>query len=175
MPLILRAVRRAQGKTGAKHVAFLGGSGGGFAALRASAMVPGSMAFVQEPQTNIAAYYPSVVDRYFNTVWPNWDYTELLKAFPERFGMVRHYTDRQPDNFVYYVQSRGAPRHLEKHYMPFAEAHGASKRSGSNRLHNRVFVLYEGDKPGHGKITAREFDHYYADAMKGWRAFRAGD
>jgi len=84
---IRRAVKKAQGKTGAKHVVFVGGSGGGFAALRLSSMVPGSMAYLHEGTTSIARTPPVQSERYFSTVWPGWDPQQLISAFPRE---VRH-------------------------------------------------------------------------------------
>ncbi|WP_344355691.1 hypothetical protein [Brachybacterium phenoliresistens] len=172
IPAVLRVIRRAQRKTGARHIAFLGGSGGGYAALRASAAVPGSMAFVQEPQTTIAKYLPPVVARYFDTVWGDWDAQKLMEAFPERFDMVRHYAAARPENFVYYVQSRADSPHVENHYAPFRELHGVTTDSGVSRGGNRHFVLYDGEVPGHGKITAGEFDRFFQQAVAAWRASR---
>lgn len=172
LPLILRAIRRAQGKTAAKHVAFVGGSGGGFAALRASAMLPGSMAYVQDPQTAIAPYIPSVVDTYFSTVWPGWDKGQLIDAFPERFDMVQHYRYAAPKNFVYYVQNESDPSHVEKHYRPFKEAHGVKTESGIARGGARVFEQFRGEVQGHGRITTPEFLHYFDLAREMWRAWR---
>lgn len=164
LPLILKAVKKAQGKTGAEHVAFVGGSGGGFAALRASAMLPGSMAFVQDPQTILANYIPHVLEHYFATVWPGEDAGRLIEAFPERFNMVRLYEMQRPDNFVYYAQNDRDTPHIVKHYEPFEQL---SATAGQ-----RVFALYRGAVAGHGKINAAEFDHHYAEAMRHWRMFR---
>lgn len=166
LPFILAAVKKAQGKTGAEHVAFVGGSGGGFAALRASAMVPGSMAFVQDPQTILARYIPHVLDRYFTTVWPGEDSERLIESAPERFDMVRHYEAQRPDNFVYYAQNDRDTPHVVKHFEPFEQLDALPGQ--------RVFALYRGATAGHGKINAAEFDHHYSEAVKHWRAYRAG-
>lgn len=171
--LILTAVRKAQGKTGAKHVAFVGGSGGGFAALRMSAMVPGSLAFVQEPQTNIGNYIPHVVDTYFEKSWPGWDGRKLIEAFPDRFDMVRYYRETLPENFVYYIQSVADRSHVESHYNPFKAAFGVKEDSGVSRSGRMNFELYEGQIEGHGKIAPAEFDHHYGEAMAFWRAKRS--
>src|SRR5699024_7275063 len=95
-PFIIRAIRRAIGKTGSKHVVFVGGSGGGLAALRLSAMMPGSLAYLHEGTTNIAHSSPVSVSRYFERIWPGWSQEQLLHALPERFDMVRYYRAAQP-------------------------------------------------------------------------------
>lgn len=170
--LIAKVIRRAIGRTGAKHIAFMGGSGGGFAALRASAMWPGSLAYIQDPQTNISVYIPRVVNKYFETFWPGWNQKSLLRAFPERFNMVKHYANFQPENFVYYAQNSSDTTHYENHYMPFLEAHGMKEDHGLSARGDRVFALFEGVNQGHGKITPAEFDHHFAEAMAFWRTQR---
>ena len=169
---ISKVIRRAMGRTGAKHLAFVGGSGGGFAALRASAMWPGSLAFIQDPQTDISAYSPRVVQKYFETLWPGWSRHSLLKAFPERFDMVRYYQMYQPDNFVYYAQNSSDTTHVERHYTPFIAAHGMKEDRGLNAIKNRNFALYDGAGTGHGKITSAEFDIHFEQAMSFWRSGR---
>lgn len=172
-PLILQAIRRAQGKTGAKHIVFVGGSGGGHPALRLSAMVPGSMAYVHEGATNIARSLPSSVDRYFEKAWAGWDQKALLHALPERFDMVRHYERSQPRNFVYHAQSVDDARFKEDHYFPFKDVHGVTADSGVSGSRSRHFVLYKGEIPGHGKVTAEEFRRHYGAAVSLWRDWRA--
>lgn len=171
---ILAVIRKAQGKCGAKHVAFLGGSGGGYAALRASAMVRGSMAFVQDPQTGIAAYSRRVRETYFNTVWKGWNASSIMAALPERFDMASHYRIAQPENFVYYAQNSSDPIHVEKHLAPFKSACGITSDAALVRGRKRVINVYDGEVDGHGKITASEFDRFYEDAIASWRDYRSG-
>lgn len=169
---MLKAIRKAQGKTGAKHIAFVGGSGGGFVALRMASMVPGSMAFVQDAATNIANSIPRTVATYFRTLWPGWDQEKLLHALPERFDMVRHYKAFTPQNYVYYSQNADDPYYRERHYTPFKNACGVKGVDGANLDGSRKFVVYEGELKGHGKITSREFDLHFNSALTGWRAYR---
>lgn len=119
---IAKAINQACGKTGSRHVGFVGGSGGGFAALLLSTLFPGSLAFVQEPQTKISNYHPRTVQRYFETFWPEWNSSALLDAFPERFDMARHYAALKPDNYVYYTQSAADQFHVTNHFIPFKSA-----------------------------------------------------
>lgn len=169
---VLQVVRRAQGRTGAKHVVFVGGSGGGFAALRLAAMVPGSMAYLHEGTTNIAASVPASVDRYFETVWPGWGRDRLLHAFPSHFDMVRHYQRHRPLNFVYMAQSEDDSRFRTTQYGPFREAMGVKEETGVSKDGARHFVLYKGEVAGHGKVTQPEFRHHFGNAMRAWQAHR---
>lgn len=165
MPAILDVVKKSHGKTGAKHVAFVGGSGGGFAALRASAMVPGSMAFIQDPQTRVLDYHPGPVGRYFDAMWPGHDKETVAAQFPERFDMAHHYATVKPENLVYYTQNTSDTDHVLKHLRPFQE--GQAPGPG------RVYALYDGVNRGHGKITPPEFDHHLDEATRLWREYRA--
>lgn len=172
-PLVLQAIRRAQGRTGAKHIVFVGGSGGGFPALRMSAMIPGSMAYIHEGTTSIARTLPVSSTRYFSKIWPGWDQQQLIHAFPERFDMVRHYRSYQPDNFVYFAQSEGDTRFREGHYAPLMDAMGVAGPAGVSRSGSRYFELYTGEVKGHGKVTPKEFRHHFGNAMDRWREWRA--
>lgn len=173
LPSILAVIRKAQGKCGAKHVAFLGGSGGGFAALRASAMVRGSMAFVQDPQTDLGRYSKRITEKYFSTVWKGWSRASLLNAFPERFDMTRHYRAAQPENFVYYAQNASDHVHVSNHMAPFKAACGITDEEPMFRGRKRVVNTYDGTVSGHGKITPSEFEKFYNDALGEWRRYRA--
>lgn len=169
---IVRAIRRAQGKTGAKHIVLVGGSGGGFAALRVASMIPGSLAYLHEGTTNMAKSIPTSVDRYFDTIWPDWNKDQLLQAFPERFDMVRHYTSSRPENTVYMVQSEDDSRFRTTQYNPFRHAMGVKSETGSTTDGRRKFVLYKGKIRGHGKVTANEFQHHFKNALEHWRTVR---
>lgn len=169
---VVKAIRRAQGKTGAKHIAFVGGSGGGYAALRASAMLPGSLAYVQDPQAVVARYLPRSVAAYLDTAGPGWSHDQLLEAFPERFDMVRHYRDAAPRNFVYYAQNASDTHHVDDHYVPFKAVHGVTTDSGVSRDESRVFALFDGEVEGHGKMTNPEFQHHLDAALGHWRRWR---
>lgn len=170
---IIRAIRKALGKTGAKYVVFVGGSGGGLAALRLSSMMPESLAYVHEGTTNIANSIPKSVDKYFTTAWPGWNREQLLQALPERFDMVRYYQSAQPQNFVYYVQSEDDLRFRGDHYGPFRDAMGIKDEAGETLNGHRKFVLYKGEIAGHGKVTPAEFDFHFNNAVNHWRELRS--
>lgn len=169
---IAKIVRKVKGKTGAKHFAFIGGSGGGHAALRISALFPGSLAFVQEPQTDIGKYWESVVCKYFDTAWYGWNYRNLLSAFPERFDMNYLYKNKVPDNTVFYTQSLADSSHLTEHCKPFMNSVGIPEGKFSSLDGKRNFRIYDGEIEGHGRITANEFSNFYDEAFSIWRNVR---
>jgi len=169
---ILKVVARAKGRTGDRHVLLIGGSGGGLAALRISAHIPGSLAYVQAPATDIHNCFPTAKKNYFGTVWPGWDMEQLLDAFPERFNMQTFYRRRRPENFVYYAQSTRDSHYLTTHFEPFRAALGATPTGAEEPRGRRWLALYDGEKEGHGAMTPPEFKTHLDRALTWWRERR---
>ena len=162
---IVRTINRAQGKTGARRVILVAGSGGGFPALRISAKIPGSLAVIHAGATNIARSRPRSVARYFEAYWPGWNKDQLIEAFPERFNMVDYYSQNVFPNFVYFTQTTDDVYFLENHFLPFKEANGVPGSRETNGVGSRVFKTYKGEKPGHGNITQEEFWQNFNEAI----------
>lgn len=163
---LAEVVRQAMRHVGASRVMFLGGSGGGFASLHLATLFPGSMAFVQDPQVEVAKYYQPHRERLFAAAWPSWEQDEAFKELPHRFNMTHHYVTMNPENYIYYRQSASDEMHLKNHAQPFERA--VSELSGAQSGHFR-FIYEEGEKPGHGKITPSEFDRHFDAAMQFWQ------
>lgn len=166
--IILSVVENAMKVCGARRVMFVGGSGGGFAALRASAAIPGSCAFVQDATVGLDKHNPRIVKTYFSKAWPGWDEELLLKAFPELFNMTLHYRRRVPNNFVFMTQSLRDKAHYSKHFVRFAKAHGIPVVGGESPRGGRVLKAYSPSIPGHGKITSTEFESFYDECITRW-------
>ena len=173
--VILNVVERAMQTCGATKVMFVGGSGGGFAALRASAAVPGSCAFVQDATVGLEEHNPVIVRSYFKKAWPGWDQETLMSGFPELFSMPLHYRRRIPKNFVFMTQSRLDSGHIKAHFERFANAHGIPPEGGTSRRGGRVLKIYDPAVPGHGKITAKEFDDFYQECTTAWNSWLKSD
>lgn len=169
---ILKVVMRAKGRTGAKHVLCIGGSGGGLAALRISAHIPGSLAYVQAPATDIHNCFPTAKANYFKTVWPGWDMDTLLDAFPERFNMPELYRRRPLENYVYYAQSSQDPHYITTHFEPFRKALGSTPTNDEEPAGRRWLAMYDGLEEGHGAMTPPEFRAHLDKALAWWRARR---
>lgn len=171
VPDILQVIRRAQGKTGSKHVAFIGGSGGAVPALRAASLIPGSLAFVQDPRLSFNKANRHM-EKYFSVAWPTWNAQKVLDAFPLTFQVPEYYRLVQPENFVYCVQNQKDSVYYDDQFIPFAKALGVTDAVGTSRNGRYHFEAYEGTHEGHGKITSSEFDHFYAAAFEKWRNAR---
>lgn len=165
---ILHLIRKAQGKTGAKYVAFIGGSGGAIPALRASALLPGSLAFIQDPRVTFSEMNHHI-ERYFAKAWPGWDPQKMVSSFPSLFDMAAYYRDVQPKNFLYCTQNVLDQKYYESQFLPFAKALGVNGGLGISSNGRYEFMGYQGEKEGHGKITSQEFHKFYAAAFSGWR------
>lgn len=158
-------IRQAMTHVGATRVMFLGGSGGGFAALRLATRFPGSMAFIQEPQTSVTKYFQHHQKLLIDSCWPGESVDSAISANPDLFNMCHLYQTMDPDVSVYYRQSTGDPFHLENHLKPFQAAVQATQGMKAGLYE---FVIEDGEVPGHGKITAEEFDFHFQRAMSHW-------
>lgn len=158
-------VRRALDVTGATSVVFVGGSGGGFAALRIGVRFPGSLAYVQSPQTVITRYLPSTVDLYFKSVWGE-PKSQVVKRTPHKFDLTGLYRTNPGINFVYYLQNLNDPAHVRDHYRPFKRIHGISEAQGTSTDTTKRFYLSDSDLLRHGPPTPSEFEQNFNRAIK---------
>lgn len=147
---------------GATRILFVGSSGGGFAALQVSALVPGSVCLPFNAQTSIHNYLtngqPKGIDaqrKYLQVVRPDLATGHVWKmdygpdwSLPagERMSALLRYA-RPLENYVYTVQNVN-DFHYRDHYYPFLGACG----KGGN-LHRIRVEEYEGghrhDSPPH--------------------------
>lgn len=111
---------------------YFGNSGGGFAALYYSWLHRGSFAVVGNPQTNIAAYYPTLLDAYLKACWPD---------LPDKSKLSEHICSDLPTlygngfpNTVVYLQSMGDRVHSQQHMLPMTAA-------VANTASARAFIL----------------------------------
>lgn len=166
-------VRRALEVTGATSVVFVGGSGGGFAALRIGVRFPGSLAYVQSPQTVVTRYLPSTVDLYFQSVWgaPK---SDVVKRAPHKFDLTGLYRAHPGVNFVYYLQNLNDPAHVRDHYRPFKRVHGISEAQGTSGDAMKRFYLSDSELLRHGPPTSSEFELNFNRAIRFHRAANGG-
>lgn len=138
----------------ASRIIFMGASGGGFAALQASSLLPGSEALAFNAQTDIARYrvngeFWGAQRDYITAVWPSvWSSLSTPESFKDgrwadltgdRVSAVRRYaTDRR--NLVHLVQNE-EEFHYHEHFLPFLTA---ARRAGNqiNEHTNREGTLH---------------------------------
>lgn len=165
MDQIEEVVRRGMEHVGADSVVFLGGSGGGFAALRLSRRFPESLAFEMGPQVRIRDYNIRHQERLFSHCWPDWDRLDVMDRYPERFDLHELYANDEVVNYIYYRQST-LDHHLEDHAQPLLRALRSKRAFLEGRY---LFSFEEGAKPGHGSITDEEFLRHLSAAREHWR------
>lgn len=105
---------------GVEKLIFVGGSGGGFAALFYSWAFPGSTAVVMVPQTNINGYHRSHREAYIESSWPNLEGAATDTATP-RLDLRTLYS-KGMENTVIYLQSSLDLFHVEKQMAPFVRS-----------------------------------------------------
>src|SRR5690625_1345903 len=171
-PILARWVTSAAAASGASRIVFLGSSGGGFASLQISALIPGSMAIPLNPQTAIWKYQPSGNLAYARNyikhimphltpvggvreIMPDVDWSEPLG---DRASAISRY-DQPVENYVFYAQNLNDVAHREDHYLLFRK----KTETGPNRERIRYFT-YEGQHT-HTSPKPDIFSEIMADAL----------
>lgn len=169
-PTMLKVIDLAARASGAREVVLIGGSGGGFAALRLGARLPGSYAFVFAPQTSVARYrgrhFPALLEAGYGLRGE----TAAIDAYalhPGRFEVLSSYS-AGTENRVYYLQSIDDPGHIGDHYNPFRRAIGLDRPDGPSADGRHEAVLADLALDGHGPPSAAEFDEHWARACRHW-------
>lgn len=129
-----------------ERVVFFGSSGGGFASLYYSSLLPGSIAVSGVPQTNMHRYYAGHIKRYREGCWPSVPSDEAL-AKEICTNLCEWYSEPR-QNTVIYLQSAGDHFHTRTQFIPFMTAIAGVKDSR--------FIANSGfwGRPGHsGAIT----------------------
>lgn len=157
-------VRKGMELSGATSVMFLGGSGGGHAALRVARRFPGSLAFAMDPQIRIADYSLRHQERLVEECWPGRAPKEVFSEYPERFDLRSLYRDERIVNCIYYRQST-LDHHYEDHALPFFND---VQETSAYKEGKYKFAFEQGEKPGHGSITDGEFARHLEAARRHW-------
>lgn len=150
-------VTQAAQAIGASSIILTGSSGGGFAALQVSALVPGSVCLAFNPSTFIHGY---LVDgepgahgterKYMEVLYPErapegvWKYdftVDWTQGLGPRMSVLDRYSDRR-ENWVLLAQNPN-DWHQEQHSMPFL---AAAARGGNI---GRIRVMEYDGEPGH--------------------------
>lgn len=155
-PVLAQMITATASAIGAEHVIINGGSGGGFAALQVSALVPGSVAVAYNPQTSIYRYlhprWPHMPQkRYLRHVWPELEVNDLSEDWTaplgERLSAVKRYSISR-DNRVVYMINQQDEHHISDHLEPFRAAH-----ANADALQ---VIEYDGGS-GHNPTTPAQF------------------
>lgn len=100
------------------HVFFYGSSGGGFAALMAAIRLRGSVAVVNNPQTNIFKYHKSASQLLVNNFFKEVSITPESEVY-YRFSVLHAIKKYDYIPSFLYVQNIQDKFHLDRHLIPF--------------------------------------------------------
>lgn len=156
-PVVARIIRQVAINIGADRIVLAGSSGGGYASLQISSLIPGSIAVAFNAQTDIAKYHWKHQYRFISRVMPH-----LLLRGKQRKGWARALGMRSSaltrykyarQNHILCVQNTNDPHHLHEHFEPFK----ALIERSPNR-DRAVFDTYEGpeahEPPSRGRFRS---------------------
>lgn len=143
-----------------RRVLMLGGSQGGFAALRASRALEGSVALVWNPQTNIQEFsfknHLAGFHRYaFGT--SSFEQIPIELRTARHFDLTASYSAKPPSNYVVLMQNLEDKDHFENHATPLVNAVSNKDfilQTGVNRVTDR-FICAIGDWVGGHSLPDR--------------------
>lgn len=143
------------------NILFIGGSGGGFTALRAAAAFPGSGAIVWNPQTEIGRYHTGIVNDFARACFDVPDYQAIPLALrQDRLFDVKALWHRTRSRVIYFQNTPDA-FHVERHALPFLASHtGKAVRQmpapGVHQISDRL-LLVSGNWKGKHAPPPRKF------------------
>lgn len=162
-PVIAERSREAAESVGASRILFTGSSGGGFAALQVSALVPGSTCVAFNPQTSIHGYlaggnsYAAQQD-FAGVFYPHLTEDDLVEDWTVPYGAKMSplitYADG-PRNRVLYVDNVNDFHH-DQHLVPLE---AVVREPTEFRVHT-----YEGCT-GHAPPSPEQFEAAMEDAL----------
>jgi len=166
-------VARAMKKIGASHVIFVGGSGGGYAALRAALRTPNGHAFLESPRLFLETAAQRSMRLYLREFWRGKTVSDLQKSDPERFDAYRSQIELAPPRKVYYLQGLYDPDFLWTEYRNAKALAGLDETIGVSPTGSTRFELFESDSQKHGpppfgifKKHWRQANEFFGTAVK---------
>ena len=132
-----------------KDLLFFGSSGGGFSALMMAGHLKGSMAIVNNPQTNILEYREGHVQPFLHTKFRGMSKKEAFDRYPTRFSVSELFKSMNYIPRIVYYQNVKDPFHFENHYLAFVQQ---LYESGIDPNEFQS-ILYADDK-GHNPLDA---------------------
>ncbi|MGP5112859.1 alpha/beta hydrolase family protein [Corynebacterium casei] len=164
MSFIDVAVSRAMKKIGASRVIFVGGSGGGYAAMRAALRTPNGHAFLESPRLFLDTAAERSMRLYLKQFWRGKTVPELQKLDPERFDAYRSQIAQAPAGKIYYLQGLYDPTFLWNEYRLAKELVGLDSPLGTSPTGSVRFELFESETQKHGPPPFEIFKDHWRQA-----------
>ena len=102
-----------------KDVLLFGSSAGGFSALMMAGHLQGSMAIVNNPQTNILEYIQQYDPQFLQIKFRGMSPQEAFDRYPTRFSVSDFFKSIHYIPRILYYQNVKDPFHFETQYLPF--------------------------------------------------------
>lgn len=163
---IIELIQTAMQASKSEYACLIGGSGGGFAALRVSHDIPNSLAFVFNPQIVLKDYIPQVRDYYFESMHAAGHEKVISKADPATYNLSQLYKSQPSENYVYYIQNMTDGTHVRNHYKPFKDAVGVADIHGLDSTGRIQLKLIDSSRFGHKPPSPEEFDSHLETAIQ---------
>lgn len=122
-----------------KRLLLIGGSQGGFAALRASHRLPGSIAMIWNPQIRVEHFFwKSHLQGFLKFCFNAESYKKVPAKIRKerRLDLTEVYSKRSGQNGVFLMQNLEDVEHVEDHAKPFAECLGFDPDSLSTGINH---------------------------------------
>lgn len=158
---------------------FVGGSGGGFASLVMAEAVPGSMALVWNPQTNLLNYVPTVVKEYLSVVDPTFDieaanwYDKAENVLAD--ASIRHELNSEPCRSSFFYLQNYNDWHVSKHLAPFLSNANLNHRGrgyyGNSMQGVLVGTFGEGHAVPSSELLDAALQHLLNSNSNAWSCF----
>ena len=100
---------------------FYGSSAGGFASLMMAGHLKGSMAIVNNPQTNLIKYHLGPVQDLLVNKFRGMPNEEVFEQYPTRISVSEWFKSIGYIPRIVYYQNVKDPFHFENHYQPFVQ------------------------------------------------------
>lgn len=150
---LIRQITAELGLSLADVVAY-GSSGGGYAALRLSVLLPDIAVICINPQTDISVYETRGVERYLRLCWQGISREQARTAFAARLSLIPAAQQKKFNNRrVVYVQNVLDTHHYEEHFKPFCAAVGIDPVASSS---DTISVILFSHPDGHAKAETDE-------------------
>jgi len=105
-----------------KDILLFGSSAGGFVSLMIAGQLKGSMAIVNNPQTNLLEYHEKHIQLLLQTKFRDMSKQEAFSLYPTRFSVMESFKAMQYIPKIVYYQNSKDSFHFEYHYLPFIQA-----------------------------------------------------
>ena len=167
--LLPRIIDLVVSKAEAESVVFVGGSGGGFAALYYSRYYEGSLALVWNPQTDILKYAPHHVENYAKTAFGLGCIDDARAVLPVKVhsSLCDLYRVDRSSNLIIYMQNE-SDWHFKVHCEPFIDVLCQSKVSSpsSGMLSDKFYFHVGSWGVGHQQVPGPVLKYILSELIK---------